>query len=139
MLALNFVFSKTKMFKLLFILFVINQITGQSNIGYRYLFSQDKHCPTRESWVVIIQIETLHKLSVLIFACIYFCELKKIIFPEYLFYANGKFWKFRVYKFQPHRIKDKKKTVESEDMRQISVKINGKTGRPWWKNCCYLF
>ena len=49
LLALNFVFSKTKMFKLLFILFVINQITGQSNIGYRYLFSQDKHCPTRES------------------------------------------------------------------------------------------
>ena len=50
-LVLNFVFSKTKMFKLL---------------------------------VVITLIETLHTLSILIFARIYFCELKKIIFREYL-------------------------------------------------------
>ena len=51
LLVLNFVFSKTKMLKLL---------------------------------VVIILIETLHTLSILIFACTYFCELKKIIFREYL-------------------------------------------------------
>ena len=51
LLVLNFVFRKTKMFKLL---------------------------------VVITLIETLHTLSILIFARIYFCELKKIIFREYL-------------------------------------------------------
>ena len=51
-----------------------------------------------------------------------FLRAKKKVFPEYLFFANGKFRKFRVYKFQPHRINDKKKTVGLEDMRQISVK-----------------
>ena len=44
-----------------------------------------------------------------------FLRAKKKVFPEYLFFANGKFRKFRVYKFQPHRINDKKKTVELED------------------------
>ena len=38
-------------------------------------------------------------LSVLIFACIYFRELKKIVFREYLFSRMTSFWKFRVYKF----------------------------------------
>ena len=44
-----------------------------------------------EIWVVINQIETLHTLSILIFACIYFCELKKIVFHKYLFFPNGNF------------------------------------------------
>ena len=47
LLALTFVFSKTKMFKLLFILFVIKQLLG--NLLIRYLFSQAKYYPTRES------------------------------------------------------------------------------------------
>ena len=56
-------------------------------------------------------------LSVPIFACIYFCELKKIVFREYLFSITASFWKFRVFKFQPQRKKNKKKTVESRDIR----------------------
>ena len=59
LLVLNFVFSKTKMFKLL---------------------------------VVIILIETLHTLSILIFACTYFCELKNHI-SRVLMFANGKLLK----------------------------------------------
>ena len=71
----------------------------------------------RESCVVVIQIETLHNLSVLIFACIYFWELQKIVFCEYLFLQMASFWNFWVYKFQPQRKKNKKKTVESRDIR----------------------
>ena len=82
LLALNFGFSKTKMFKLLFILL---SMIGQLNIGYRCLLSEAKYYSTRESWVVVIQIETLHTLSVLIVACFYVCEKKKIVFREYLF------------------------------------------------------
>ena len=107
-----FLFSKTKMFKLLFILFVIKKIIGQRIIGCRYFFGQAKYYPTRENWVVIIQVETLHTSSVLIFAGIYFCELKKIVFREYLFLRMTSFWKFRVYEL-------KKKTVESRDIPLI--------------------
>ena len=47
-----------------------------------------------------------HTLSVLIFACIYFRELKKIVLREYLFLRlAASFLKFRVYKFQPQRKK----------------------------------
>ena len=66
--------------------------------------------------MVVIQMETLHTLSVLIFVCISFCELKKIVFREYLFLQMASFWKFRDYKFQPQRKKNKKKTVESTDV-----------------------
>ena len=56
-----------------------------------------------------------HTLSVLIFACIYFRELKKIVLREYLFLRLAvSFLKFRVYKFQPQRKKNK--TVESGDI-----------------------
>ena len=44
-----------------------------------------------------MQIETLHTLSVLIFACIYFCELKKLYFASTYFLQLASFWKFRVY------------------------------------------
>ena len=37
--------------------------------------------------------------TVLIFACIYFRELKKIVFCEYLFSRIASFWKFHVHKF----------------------------------------
>ena len=67
--------------------------------------------------MVVIQIETLHTFNVLIFACIYFCELKKIVFCEYLFLRMASFWKFRVYKFQRQRKKNKKRTVESRDIQ----------------------
>ena len=73
----------------------------------------------------------LYTLSVLIFACIYFRELKKIVFRKYLFSRMGSFWKFReylflrmasfwtfrVYRFQLQRKKNVKKTVESRDIR----------------------
>ena len=58
----------------------------------------------------------MHSLSILIFVCIYFCELKKNVFLEYSFFANSKFLKILNYKFQPHRKKNKKKTVPSRDM-----------------------
>ena len=82
-LALNFLFSKTKMFK------------------YRYLFSQAKYYLTRESWMVIIQIETLHTLSILISACIYFCELKKRILRVLIFYEWQVFDNFEFINFSP--------------------------------------
>ena len=70
-------------------------------------------------------------LRILIFTCIYFREIKKIVFREYLFSGMvrflkfrlylflrmASFWKFGVYKFQPQRKKNKKKTVESRDIR----------------------
>ena len=46
-----------------------------------------------------------------------FLRAKKIVFCEYLFLRMASFWKFRVYKFHPQRKKNKKKTVESWDMR----------------------
>ena len=73
-LYLNFAFSKTKMFKLLFILFVIKQLLGNLILGYQYLFSQGKYYLTRGSQVVVILIETLHITSILIFTF----ELKDI-------------------------------------------------------------
>ena len=102
------------MFKLLFILFVIKPITGQRNIGYQYLFVKQSII----HWVVITQIETLHTLSVLIFACIYFCKLKKIVFPENLFLRMASFWKFAFINFNP---KDKRlrKRQLNQGMRLI--------------------
>ena len=85
--------------------------------------------------VVIILIETLHILSILIFACTYFCELKKITFREYLCLQMASFWKFEFINFRP---KEKRKRK-----RQLNQRIcerqhdNGKTGRSQWKNCCY--
>ena len=66
---------------------------------------------TQKSWLILI------------FVCIYFCELKKIIFRECLswrmanFWKFGEylslrmvsFWKFWVYKFQPQWKKNKQK------------------------------
>ena len=46
-----------------------------------------------------------------------FCELKKIVFCKYLFLRMASFWKFRVYKFQCQRKKNKKKTIESRDIQ----------------------
>ena len=106
LLALTFIFSKIKMFKLLFILFVIKQ----RNIGCHYLFSQANYCRTRESWVVITEIE-------IIFACIYFCELKKSYFASTYFCEWQVFENFEFINFTPPKKKNKKKTVESWDMR----------------------
>ena len=64
-------------------------------------------------------METLHALSVLTFACIYFCELKKSYFARTYFFRMATFWKCQVYKFQPHRKQNKKKAVESRDMKLI--------------------
>ena len=58
-------------------------------------------------------------------------------FRELLFLWIASFRKFRVYKLQPGWKKNKKKTVEQGNSANVSVKINGKTGRSWWKNCCY--
>ena len=68
--------------------------------------------------------------------CVYlFLWAKKTVFCKYLFFAIGKFLKISsLYKFQPHRKKNKKKTVESRDMQLI---FNGKAGRSRWKSCCY--
>ena len=57
--------------------------------------------------MVVIQIETLHTLSVLLFTCFYVCELKKIVFREYLL---RKIIRIRI-------SNNKKKTVESSDIR----------------------
>ena len=91
----------------------------QRNIEYQHLFSQAKYYPMRESWDVIIQIGTLHTLSVLIFAGIHFCKLKKSYFTSTYFLRMASFWKCEVYKFQLHRKQNKKKTLESRDMRLI--------------------
>ena len=104
MLALNFVFSKTKIFKLLFILFVIKQLLDNLTSDIDFYSAKQSIV----GWVVVIQTETLHALSVLIFACFYVYELKKIVFREYLFLRMASFWKFRVYQFQPPPIPLKK-------------------------------
>ena len=76
-------------------------------------------------------INSVYTLSVLIFTCICFCELKKnrilwvlilengksLKFREYLSLRMTSFWKFWVYKFQPQGKKNKEDTVESRDIR----------------------
>ena len=64
---------------------------------------------------MVIRTETLNILSVLIFACLYVCELKKSCFVCPYFCEWLVSLKFRVYKFQPQRKKNKKKTVKSSD------------------------
>ena len=46
-----------------------------------------------------------------------FSRAKKIVFREYLFSRMASIWKFRVYEFQTLIKKNKKKTVESRDIR----------------------
>ena len=79
-------------------------------------------------------------LSILIFACIYFCKQKKSYFistcfgewqvfensasTNFLWMAN--FWKFRVYKFELQGKKNKKKTAESKDIRLMFLPRSSK-------------
>ena len=85
--------------------------------------------------VVIILIETLHTLSILIFACTYFCELKKSYFVSTYVCEWQAFENFEFINFRP-----KEKRIRK---RQLNQRIcerqydNGKTGRSQWKNCCY--
>ena len=65
--------------------------------------------------------------------CIYFQELKKVIFCEYLFSRMASFWKCQVYKFKPQRKKNKKNTVESRDIQLMFLSRSIER----WKNCCY--
>ena len=85
----------------------------------------------RESWDVIIQIGTLHTLSVLIFAGTHFCKLKKSYFTITYFLRMASFWKCEVYKFHLHRKQNKKKTLESRDVRLIflSRSVERQAGR----------
>ena len=50
---------------------------------------------------LLLSFNNRFALSLLIFARIYFHELKKIVFRKYLFSRIASFWKFGVYKFQP--------------------------------------
>ena len=83
--------------------------------------------------MLIIQIETLHTLSIPIFASTCFSELKKSYFVSTYFFQMVSFWEFRVDKFHPHRKKNKKKTFESRDMRLIFYQDQWKD-RLRWKN-----
>ena len=58
--------------------------------------------------MVVIQIETLHTLSVLISACIHVCELKKPYFASTYFYEWQVFESFEFINFSPKekRIRD---------------------------------
>ena len=58
-------------------------------------------------------------LNVLFVEGINFCELKKSYFASTYFWRMASFGKCRVYKFQPQRKRNKKKTVESRDVRLI--------------------
>ena len=62
-------------------------------------------------------INCVYTLRVLIFACIYFCELKKNRISRVLIFGMASFWKFWVYKFLPQGKKPKKNPVESRKIR----------------------
>ena len=113
LLAVNFFFSNTKMLKLLFILLVIKQFLGNVTSGIDIYSAKAKYYPIRESWVVVIQIETLHTLSVLIFAYIYFCELKKSYF------ARTYFWEWTVFEnFEVINFSSKEKRIRKRQLNQ---------------------
>ena len=114
LLALNFVFSKTESFKLLFILFVIKQllgnVTSDINIQPSQVLSDEGKLNGGNSGRNTAYLKLTHFYE-------YFCELKKLVFCEYLFLRMASFWKFWVYKFKPQSKKNKKETVESRDIR----------------------
>ena len=96
MLALNFVFSKTKMFKLLFILFVIKQSLGNSMFGYRCLFSRAKYCPI-SGGNSDRNIAYLKRTNFCVFLCL---RAKKNRISRVLISANDKFLKISTYQFK---------------------------------------
>ena len=126
LLALTFIFSKIKMFKLLFILFVIKQ----RNIGCHYLFSQANYCRTRESWVVITEIE-------IIFACIYFCELKKSYFASTYFCEWQVFENFEFINFTPKEKRIRKRQFNHEICGSCFCEEKRKSRKVTMKDCCY--
>ena len=70
----------------------------------------------------------------LIFAAIYFRERQVFErFASTYFWRMASFWKFRVYKFQVQRKKNRKKTAESRDIRLLFLP----TSTERWENCCY--
>ena len=105
-LALSFAFSKTKMFKVLFILFVMKQLLG--NVKSVLIFI-----------LPIKQTEKLHTWSILIFTCIYFCELKNFISWVFIFCECQVFENFNFMNLNPIEKRIRKKTVDSRDMRLI--------------------
>ena len=50
---------------------------------------------------MLVQTETLHTLSILIFACIYSCELKKSYFASAYFFEWQVFQNFEFINFSP--------------------------------------
>ena len=94
-LALSFVFSKTKMFKLLFILFVMRQLLGNvTSVKTAYLKHTNFHV------YLFLRAEEMYFMS------IYFLRMPS-------------FWKFQLYEFEPLRKKNKKKADDSRDMQLI--------------------
>ena len=67
---------------------------------------------------MVIQIETLHISCILIFASIY--HISRVIIFE----------NFKFINFSP---KEKDSWIKGY-LANASVKANGKTDRPWWKN-----
>ena len=95
-LALSFVFSKTKMFKLLFILFVMRQLLGNvTSVKTAYLKHTNFHV------YLFLRAEEMYFMSI-----IYFLRMPS-------------FWKFQLYEFEPLRKKNKKKADDSRDMQLI--------------------
>ena len=79
--------------------------------GYQYFFSQAKYYPLRESWVVIIQIGTFAYLKHTNFSRVFFCEVKQIVFHEYLFLRMASFWKFWLYWFNRKKERIRKRQL----------------------------
>ena len=111
LLALNFVFSKTRTFKLLFILFVIKQLLIFTEPN-KVLSDKGKQNGDSSDRNIAYFKRTIFHVDL-------FLRAKKIVFPEYLFLQMARFWKFRAYKLQPQRKKNLKKLVESRTMQLI--------------------
>ena len=113
------------MFKLLFILFIIKQSLGNVTSGID-IYSDKQSIIRRGKLSGDNSDRNIAYLKHSNFCVYLFLRAKKIILHEYLCLRMASFWKFRVYKFQSQRKKNKKRQHD-----------NGKTVRSQWKNCCY--
>ena len=77
-------------------------------------------------------------LSVILFACIYFCELKKNRISRVLVFCEKRvFENFEFINFSPKEKGIRKRQLNQGTFGSVFVKINGKTGRSRWKKYCY--